>query len=59
MSMGEGAILSFSRKQKLDTASSTEAILVGIADALGLIMWVKYFMEAQVYTIDSNIMFLD
>ena len=59
MSMGKGAVLSFSIKKKLNTASSTEAELVGIADALGLIMWVKYFMEAQGYTIDSNIMFQD
>ena len=59
MSMGKGAILSFSRNQKLNTASSTEAELVGISDALGLIMWVKYFMEANGYTIDINIMFQD
>ena len=59
MSMGEGAILSFSRKQKLNTASSTEEELVGIADAPGLIMWVKYFMEAQGYNIDSNILLQD
>ena len=59
MYIGKSYILSLSIKQKMNTASSTEAELVGIADALGLIMWVKYFMEAQVYTIDSNIMFLD
>ena len=59
MSMGKGAIMSFSRNQKLNTASSTEAELVGIADALGLIMWVKDFMEAQKYTIDINILFQD
>ena len=52
-------ITSFSRKQKLNTASSTETELVGVADALGLIMWVKYFMEAQGYNIDSNILFQD
>ena len=57
--MGKGEILSFSRKQKLDTASSMEAELVGISDALCLIMWVKYLMEAQGYTINSNIMFQD
>ena len=30
---------------------------MGIADALGLIMWVKYFVKEQGYTIDSNILF--
>ena len=59
MSMGKGVIMSFSRKQKLNTASYTEAKLVVIADALGLIIWFKYFMEAQGYTIDSNILFQD
>ena len=59
MSVGKGAILSFSRKQKLNTASSTKAELVGIADALGIILWTKYFMEAQGYTIYANILFKD
>ena len=59
MSMGKGAILSFSIKQKLNTASFTEAELVGVADALGLIMWAKYFMGAQGNTIGSNILFQD
>ena len=59
MSMGAGAILSFSRKQKLNTGRLTEAELVVIADALGLMIWNKYFMEAQVYSIYSDIMFQD
>ena len=59
MYMGKGEILSLSRKQKLNTARSTEAELVGITDELGLIMWVKYFMEAQGYNIDSNILLQD
>ena len=57
ISMGAGAIMSFSRKQKLDTGSSTEAELLGIYDSLGLIICTKYFMEAQGCSIDSNIMF--
>ena len=59
MSMGKGAILSFSRGQKLNAGSSTEAELIGIAVALGIILWTKYFMEAQGYTIDTNILFQD
>ena len=57
MSMEAGAIMSFSRKQKLNTNSSTEAELVGITDSLGLMMCTKYFMEAQGYSIESNILF--
>ena len=55
--MGAGAIMSFSRKHNLNNGSSTEAELVGIADSLGLMICTKYFMEAQGYSIDSNILF--
>ena len=59
MFMGKGVDLSFSINQKLNTANSMEAELVSINDAPGLIMWVKYFMKEQGYTIDSNILFQD
>ena len=57
MLMGAGEIMIFSRKQKLNIRSSTEAELVGISYSLGLMMCNKYFMEAQGYIIDSNILF--
>ena len=41
MSMGDGDIMSLSRKQKLNTGSSTEAKLVGIADVLVLMILTK------------------
>ncbi len=59
MSMGHGAMVSFSRKQKLNTRSSTEAELVGIDDALPMILWCKYFLEDLGYTIEHNIVFQD
>ena len=39
--------------------SLTESELVSIADVLGMIMWCKYFMEAQGYTIKHNILYQD
>ena len=59
MSMGEGEIVNIKRKHKLNTGSSTEAELVSIADVLGVIIWCKYFMEAQVYAIENNILYQD
>ena len=59
MSMGRGSLVKISRKHKMNTGSSTESELVGIADILGMMMWCKYFMEAQGYTIDSNILYQD
>jgi hypothetical protein len=36
-----------SKKQKLNTKSSTEAELVGVDNALVLILWTKLFLEDQ------------
>ena len=57
MSMGNGAIAKFSRKLKINVAISTESGLVSISDVLGMIMWCKYFMEAQGYKIENNILY--
>ena len=53
ISIGKGAIVNISRKHKMNLASSTESELVNIADVLGMIMWCKYFMEAQGHTIEK------
>ena len=59
MSMGDGAIISLSRKQKLNTKSSTTAELVGADDASTLILWTKLFLEKQGYDINMNILYQD
>ena len=59
MTFGRGAIMSLSRKQKLNTRSSTEAELVGADDAATMILWTKHFMEAQGYKIDRNVIYQD
>ena len=51
MTYGQGAIQAISRKQKLNTRSSTESELVGVDDALTPIMWTRLFMEAQGYLV--------
>jgi hypothetical protein len=53
MSMGTGAVYSTSKKQKLNTKSSTEAELVGVDDVLPQALWTKYFMEAQGYGVTT------
>ena len=47
LTLGQGAILSFSSKQKINTRSSTEVELVGVNDAMSFVVWVKQFFEAQ------------
>jgi hypothetical protein len=59
MSLGRGAPMSFTRQHKLNTRSSTESELVGIDDALPLILWARYFIEAEGYTVEQNIMYQD
>ena len=56
MYMGQGAEISGSNKQKLNTKSSTESELVGVDDCMPIIIWVKYFLEAQCYTVSNNLL---
>jgi hypothetical protein len=54
MSLGTGAAYAVSKKQKLNTKSTTESELVGIDDVLRQALWTKYFMEGQGYGTSTN-----
>ena len=49
MSLGKGSAYSESRKQKINTKSSTVAELVAIDDMLPQALWTKCFLEGQGY----------
>ena len=51
MSLGKVAICASSKRQRINTKSSTEAELVGVNDVLPRILWTRYFLEAQGYPI--------
>jgi hypothetical protein len=59
LSMGRGFPIATSTKQKLNTRSSTEAELVGLDDLMPAICWTQYFMEAQGYKVNENIVYQD
>jgi hypothetical protein len=59
MSYGTGVPISISRKQKLNTKSSTEAELVGVDDVSTMTLWTKLFLEEQGYRISRNILHQD
>jgi hypothetical protein len=59
LSMGLGFPIATSTKQKLNTRSSTEAELVGVDDLMPAICWTWYFMEAQGYKVNENIVYQD
>ena len=59
VSFGRGILIGRSTKQKLNTTSSTESELVGAADYLPNVVWLKKFLEHQGYTIQSNVLYQD
>lgn len=59
MSLGKGCTINMSSKQKLNTRSSTEAELVGVKDAMALILWVRLFLRAQGFKVTDNIVYQD
>ena len=59
VSMGTGAIMCKSTKQKLNTNSSTEAKVVGASDFLPATIWARMFLSAQGYDLTENVYFQD
>jgi hypothetical protein len=59
MTLGKGAILSVSTKQKINTRSSTEAELVSLDDVIAKILWTKKFLTEQGFKVNQNIIFRD
>ena len=56
MTMGKGSVYSTSTRQKINTKSSTEAELVGVDDVMPMVIWTRYFLQAQGYEVrDSKI----
>ena len=57
MSLGKGAIYGTSTRQKLNSKSSTEAELIGVSDVMSQILWTMYFMAAQGYPLEDNVVY--
>ena len=55
-SLGRGAFMCRSSKQKLNTKSSTESELVGASDFLPNAVWIKNFLQGQGYDVKTNIL---
>ena len=57
--LGRGFPIISSIKQMLNTKSSTESKLVVVDDMMPSILWTRYFLKAQGYCMDNNIIFQD
>jgi hypothetical protein len=56
ISMGTGSITGISKKQKINTRSSTESELVGVQDVAPQMLWTRYFIEAQGYKLHELVL---
>ena len=54
--LGKGAIISASQKQKVDAGSSTESELIAGSDALSDVVWSRYFLFEQGYSMEPSIL---
>ena len=59
MTLSNGAVISKSIKQKVNTDSLTISKLIGTHNMIPEILWTKYFVEAQGYKVDHNIVIQD
>jgi hypothetical protein len=59
MSLGKGCPINMSRKQRINTWSSTEEELVGVNDNMTMDLWTKLFLEAQGLKVTDNIIYQD
>ena len=56
---GQGSALSASRKQRINTRSSTEGEVIAVDDFIGMVLWTNNFLAEQGYVIERNILFQD
>ena len=59
MTMVTGGACVKSRKQMLNTKSSTDANIVGVDDVLDQVIWTRYFLKEQAYMIHGNVIYQD
>jgi hypothetical protein len=58
-SLGKGSVYSTSTRQKLNTKSSTEAELVAVNDVMPMVLWTRYFLNAQGYKVNDSKIYQD
>ena len=57
--MGDGTITSLSRKQGMNTRSSTKVEVVAADEIASLLIWTQLFLKRQGYPVMENILYQD
>ena len=53
---GRGMMNGEPNKQKINTTSSKEAEVVGVHDIMPAVLWTRYFLQEQVYSLKPSIL---
>lgn len=53
-SMGKGAVHFASKRQSLNSTSSTEAEVVGVSDLIPMVCWTRYFLQEQGHEMEAS-----
>lgn len=59
VTIGKGAIMSYSRKQQINTRSSTVSELVAVYDILPHVLWTSNFLLSQDYQTRGSVIYQD
>lgn len=59
MTLGKGAVISGSNKQRINTKSACESELVGVDDCVSTMLWSLYFMQEQGHDVSNIRLFQD
>eukprot|EP00956_Cyclotella_meneghiniana_P042119 scaffold248363_cov77-Cyclotella_meneghiniana.AAC.2 len=59
MTLGQGAVMSGSRKQKINSRSSTETEVIGVDDFMPNVLWSLYFLQEQGYGTEHAVIYQD
>eukprot|EP00957_Ditylum_brightwellii_P211272 15365980-Ditylum_brightwellii.AAC.1 len=59
MLFGKGSLSNWSMKQQLNTKSSTKTELITVDDMMPHVLWTKYFLQAQGYSVKTATIYQD
>ena len=59
MSLGWVLVSSMSKRKKLNSRSSTEAELIRSDGVIPAFLWLRYFIEAQRFKVEDEVMYQD